>query len=100
MTDVTRGEFDLLHEMVVSNQQRIEGISVLGAVQVQLSEVAKDLLDLKADVNKRFDDHARVHDQDQAQRTAGRRWQVGTLIAVLVLLVSILGLVINMRPVG
>lgn len=97
MTEVTRGEFDLLHEMVVANQQRIEGISVLGAVQVQLTEVAKDLIDLKADVNKRFDAHQLVHEGDQAQRVAARRWQIGTVIAVLALLITIVGLVLH-RP--
>ncbi len=98
--EVTRGEFDMLRQIVTANQTRIEGIGAIGAVQVQLAEVVKDLTELKADVTKRFDDHMRIHQQDQMARVSGRRWQVGTVIAVLVLLVSILGLVINMHPAG
>lgn len=97
---VTRGEFDMLRQIVTGNQARLEGVNAIAVVQTQITEVIKDLTELKADVTKRFDAHMEVHEQDQAARLNGRRWQVGTLIAVLVLLVSILGLVINMRPAG
>ena len=101
----TRGEFELLKQIVTANQARIDSIDNIGTrgvgvVQAQLVEVVKDLADLKADVNKRFDDHQRVHEQDTQERAAGRRWLIGTLIAAVVMLVTILGLAINIASRG
>lgn len=101
----TRGEFELLKQIVTANQTRLDSIDNIGTrgvgvVQAQLVEVVKDLADLKADVNKRFDDHQRVHEQDLRDRVSGRRWLTGTLIAAIVMLVAILGLAINIASNG
>ena len=98
MTEVSRGEFDLLKQIVNSNQMRLEsmdqgGSRGVGVVQAQLTEVARDLAELKAEVDKRFDRHQLVHEQEADQRVAGRRWSVGTVLAILTLLVAILALV-------
>lgn len=100
--EVTRGEFELLRQMVAETRARIEGIDQagtrgVGVVQAQLVEVVKDLADLKADVNHRFDQHAAVHEQDQRDKAAGRRWTITTVIAALVLLVAILGLQVSVH---
>ena len=92
---VTRGEFDLLKQIVASNQARLEGIDQagtrgVGVVQAQLVEVVKDLADLKAEVNSRFDAHARVHDQDTRDRVNSRRWAIGTFLAALAIVVTLL----------
>ena len=92
-TPVTRGEFDLLAQIVSTNQARLDQGGGVGVVQAQLVGVIKDLAELKAEVDKRFDAHQLVHDRDQADRVNGRRWMIGTLIAALVLLVAVLGLV-------
>lgn len=102
--EVTRGEFELLRQMVASNQARLEGIDQSGTkgvavVTAQLTDLAKDVVRLEAEMDKRFNQHEQIHEQDQRDRVAGRRWQIGTVIAALVLLVAILGLVINMHPV-
>ena len=107
MTDnqPTRGEFDLLRQMVTANQTRLDTIDAagtrgVGVVQAQLVEVVKDLTELKADVNKRFDAHQNVHEQDQRDRAAGRRWLIGTLIAAVVMLTAILALAVNIATHG
>jgi hypothetical protein len=92
---VTRGEFELLKQIVQTNQARLEGIDSGGTkgvavVQTQLVDVVKDLAELKAEVDKRFDAHMRDHAEDTKDRTAARRWAVGTFIAALAIVVSLL----------
>ena len=98
MTDdvvVTRGEFELLKQIVASNQARLEGIDSGGTkgvavVQSQLVDVVKDLAELKAEVDKRFDVHMREHVQEAKDRTAARRWAIGSFLAALAIVVSLL----------
>ena len=98
MTDdvvVTRGEFELLKQIVASNQARLEGIDQGGTkgvavVQAQLIEVVKDLTELKAEVNMRFDAHLREHAQETRDRAAARRWAIGSAIAALAVVVTLL----------
>ena len=90
----TRGEFDLLKQIITTAQM---GPSV-AVVQSQLTDLAKDVVRLEAEMDKRFDEHVRVHVQDQRDRLNGRRWMIGTVITVLVLLVAILSLVANTYP--
>ena len=92
-TPVTRGEFDLLTQIVSTNQARLDQGGGVAAVQAQLVGVIKDLAELKAEVDKRFDAHQLVHDRDQADRVNSRRWTMTTVIAALVLLVAVLALV-------
>ena len=97
MTDdaVTRGEFELLRQMVTGNQQRLEGMDSGGTkgvlvVQTQLVDVIKDLAELKAEVDKRFDVHVLVHERDRADRVAARRWVIGTALAALAIVITLL----------
>jgi hypothetical protein len=92
---VTRGEFDLLKSMVESNRARLEGIDQSGTkgvavVQTQLNEVVRDLVELKAEVDKRFDAHIRQHAQEARDRVTGRRWLIGTSLAALAIVVTLL----------
>jgi hypothetical protein len=94
---VSRGEFELLKTIVAAAGRRLDQIDSAGTrgvavVQAQLVDVVKDLAELKADVDRRFDAHSRMHAQEAGERLAGRRWAVGTAIAALVLLVAILAL--------
>lgn len=122
MTDQpTRGEFDMLRQMVGTTQTRLETIDGTGTkgvavVQAQLVDVVKDLADLKGEVNSRFAEvglrfdgmkadvdgqftaHRRVHEQEARDRITGRRWLVGiglaglaSMSAVITLLVDVLG---------
>ena len=98
MTDdvvVTRGEFELLKQIVASNQARLEGIDSGGTkgvavVQSQLTDVVKDLAELKGEVDKRFDAHMREHALEAQARIAARRWAIGTAIAGLAIIVTLL----------
>lgn len=87
---VTRGEFDLLKQIVADNQMRLlsideHGTRGVGIVQVQLNEVIKDLADLKLS-----------HEQEkQARRTTGK-WLVGTIIAFMVMAATVLGTVVQL----
>lgn len=92
---VTRGEFDLLKQIVASNQARLEGMDQAGTkgvavVQTQLNEVVRDLVELKAEVDKRFDSHQRQHTLEARDRVNGRRWAVGTFLAALAIVVTLL----------
>lgn len=96
-----RGEFDLLRQIVATIQIRVDAIDVGGTkgvavVQAQLTDLAKDVVRLEADLDKRFDEHVRVHVQDQRDRVSGRRWMLGTVVAALTVLVAILGLTLNL----
>lgn len=101
MTDQpTRGEFDLLKQMVVTGQTRLDNIDDHGTrgvtgLQAQMTEVVKDLAELKADVNARFEAHTRQHDQDRRERVTGRRWLIGTGIAGLMAMSAVAGLLVE-----
>lgn len=84
MTEVTRGEFEMLRQLAADNARRLEAIDVsgtrgVGVVQVQLTDLAKDLASLAS----RMDHHDKEHMQDQRDRAAGRRWMAGTVIGFL-----------------
>lgn len=77
MTDgeVTRGEFDMLKQMV--NEQGIRLTSIdehgtrgVGVIQVQLTELIKDLAELKTEFKS-----------EQRNRITGRRWVLGMAAA-------------------
>lgn len=77
----SRREVDLLRE----DLHRIDahGSRGVGVLQNQLTELVKDLTEMKADLSTRFEAHQRVHDQDHADRISGRRWLITTGIAGL-----------------
>jgi hypothetical protein len=97
---VSRGEFDLLKQIVAANQTRLENIDSEGTrgvavVQSQMIQVVKDLAELKADVDKRFDAHRAEHEREADERSVARRYAVTTALVVIGLLVSILALVLR-----
>lgn len=81
---VTRGEFDLLKQIVADNQQRLlsideHGTRGVGIVQVQLNEVIKDLAELKLS-----------HEQEKASRRATGKWLIGTVIAFMAMAAAVI----------
>lgn len=88
MTEVSRGEFDLLKQMVSDQGGRLtaiddHGTRGVGTVQVQLVDLTKDVVELKTDMNARFAAHEQVHEREAQQRRADRRWRIGMAIAAL-----------------
>lgn len=94
MAEVTEREFDLLRESVQQANNRIDRLdnpaAPMAALQVQFSELVKDVGDLKLD----FAGHVKQHKDEEVERKAGRRWLIGTAIAVVVALCAILTLLI------
>jgi hypothetical protein len=100
MAGVTRGEFDLLKDMVTATNARVENIDSYGTrgvavVQTQLTEVVKDLSELKADVNSRFAAHEKQHELEKSERRSSRRWAIGTSIGFGAALAAILATVLD-----
>jgi hypothetical protein len=92
---VTRGEFELLRQMVTTNETRLASIDQggtrgVGIVQSQLTDVVKDLVELKADINARFDAHMKTHEQDERDRVTARRYTLTTIIAAMAVIVGLL----------
>lgn len=110
--DVTRGEFDMLRQMVGTNQNRLDSIDQNGtrgvqAITVQIVDLVKDLTELRSemslgvsglrtDMDKRFDDHDALHKQEKKDRQSSRRWMIGTAIAFMAVLVAVLALVLQL----
>lgn len=97
---VSRGEFDMLRQLVAGNQARLENIDDhgtrgVGAVQVQVTEIVKDVAALQAELGTRFETHDRQHLQDHKDRIAGRRWLIGTGIAGVATMAGVISLLIE-----
>lgn len=52
------------------------GTRGVGAVQAQLTEVVRDVSELKSDVISRFAAHTADHVQEKRDRAAARRWLI------------------------
>jgi hypothetical protein len=96
---VSREEFAMLRDQVNAVDAGTRG---MGAVAVQLTEVIKDVsdvrLELRQDVRELRDDlagHRREHETEERARVAGRRWMIATVVAALVAIEAPLGYVIT-----
>ena len=89
----SRREVDQLREEL----HRIDDHGTRGvtAMQVQVTDLIKDVLDLKSEMNNRFQKHQQQHEVAERERRAGRRWLLSTVIAALVVLVAILTLLLQ-----
>lgn len=115
MSEITRGEFDLLKGMVERNASRTDdldnhGTRGVGVIQSQLTDVIKDLAEVKAETKAeladtksevstlrtemegRFDKHAKQHEDEVKARITARRWLIGIGIAGLASLAAVGGL--------
>ena len=77
----SRREFDQLVTRV--NLIDEHGTRGVGVIQVQLTEVVKDVAKLESEMTTRFTEHQRQHDTEQANRAANRRWAIGLAVALL-----------------
>lgn len=85
---ITRGEFDLLRQIVQQNASRLETIDNLGTrgvgtLQSQLSDLVKDVLELKTDMNVKFTEHDKLHKTEKRERVNNRRWLIGTALLMI-----------------
>ena len=77
---VGRDEFNMLRSMVEANGRTLASA---GGISVQLTEVIKDVADVKNDLASFRRDHEDQHRREYQARTTSRRWMIATLIAAL-----------------
>lgn len=92
-TPATQREVDILREEL--HRLDDHGSRGVGAIQAQLTDVVRDIIELKTEMNGRFEAHQRVHDQDHRERVQGRRWLIGTGIAGLVAMAAAITLLLD-----
>jgi len=97
--DVTRGEFDMLKEKTGSMERRIESIDNhgtrgVGALQIQVVEVLKDIAEIKVQFTSYLSEHVRTHREEKDQRLTERHWLIGIGIAGVSALAAILAVVV------
>lgn len=91
----TRRELDQLRaDLIRMDEHGTRGVLTLTE---RVTDLIADVLQLRSDLDKRFEAHQRVHDQAERDRRAGRRWIVTTVIAALVCLIAILGLLLQLE---
>lgn len=78
---VTQREFDQLRSELIRIDDH--GTRGIGTIQAQLTEVVKDVTELKGEVNSRFAEHQRQHERELADRAVNRRWGIGVAVAML-----------------
>lgn len=95
MTDAaaSQREVDILRERVEAIDAH--GTRGIGAIQLQVTELIKDVTELRADTRTWQEGHGRQHAADQRDRVTGRRWLIGTAIAGIVAMAAILGLLLD-----
>jgi hypothetical protein len=105
--DPSRGEFELLRDMVKQDHARVENIDINGTrgvsgLQAQVAEVMRDGVEVKngveglrREMNEKFREHDQQHKDSETARIIGRRWLVGASIAMLAMLLSMGGLIID-----
>ncbi len=77
----TRRELDLLRADLVRLDEY--GGRGFGQIQSQLTDVIKDVVELKSELTSRFAEHSRLHERDEDQRTSARRWSLAFAVTVI-----------------
>jgi hypothetical protein len=90
---MNRREFDRLASRLDQIDQ--VGTRGVGALQVQVTDLAKDVAELKGESRAWQTTHESQHQADAAERLQGRRWLVTTGIAGLVAMMTAIGLLID-----
>lgn len=96
MSEVTRGEFDMLRDAVTTNARRIDAIDDHGtrgvvALQAQMLDLVKDVGKLEISL----ENHEKSHVEERKERQRSRRWMIGTAIAGLASMSAVIGLLIE-----
>lgn len=89
----SRREVDQLREEL--HRLDDHGSRGVGTLQTQVTELVKDVTELRAEVSGRFTDHLRLHNQEQRDRVSARRWLIGTGIAGLASIAAVIALLVQ-----
>lgn len=97
--EITRGEFEMLRQIVNANQARLEAIDLsgtrgVGALTSRVDDLVKNMAEFKLEVSNDFRDHRTQHETEENRRIAGRRWAVTTAVAICALLLGLYPLAI------
>lgn len=89
---VSRREFDTLARQV----ERIDehGSRGVGILQQQITDLIKDVLEIKADTSRQLREHEQAHERERRERTSSRRWAAGTAVGLLAALAGLYPLII------
>jgi hypothetical protein len=84
-------------DMVRTRLEQIDvsGTRGVGVLQVQMTELVKDIGDLRAETRAWQVAHDREHEQERADRQAGRRWVVGAALAGFTAMIGALALLVD-----
>lgn len=74
------------------DQHGTRGVAV---IQEQVTEVIRDLTSLKIENDIWQKGHTSEHNQERKDRISGRRWTIGTVIAGLAGLATVIGLLVD-----
>jgi hypothetical protein len=103
----SRGEFELLRQMVTQNHAWLEnmdnhGTRGIGALQQQVGDVKNDITEIKLgqaalrnDVDEKFERHSKQHETAERSRTIGKRYVVTTALAFGLLLCAMAAAIID-----
>jgi hypothetical protein len=90
---VWRRDFDRLSARVDAiDREGSRGVAVL---QTQMTDLAKDVAELKGEASSWQATHERAHQAEARDRISGRRWLVTTGIAGLAAMATAIGLLID-----
>ncbi len=90
---VTLREMDVLRDEV--HRLDDHGSRGVGAIQVQLVDLVKDVVEMKVEMNTKFGLVDDRFEKQRMERIVGRRWLIGTSFIAISVLVTILGLLIG-----
>lgn len=84
--EITRGEFNLLKDLVQRNQDQLQsmdrdGTRGFGVLQNQIIDLLKDLTELKISLDLFRTTHLAQHEKEVKDRQSGRHWLIGMGIA-------------------
>ena len=77
------------------DQMDQHGTRGVTAIQVQITDLVKDLAELKGETRAWQEAHSAAHAQEARDRVMGRRWLIGTGIAGIVAMATAVGLLID-----
>ncbi len=95
MTDVTRGEFEMLKSTVDRNMSRLDSIDDHGTRGVAVLQ--NQMLDLVKDIGRvetSLLHHEQAHKDEKVVRDRNRKWFISTTIAGVLMLCAILTLLV------
>ena len=91
----TRRELDQVRDEMRVMRADTTTIAVLAQ---QITQLTANLLDFKVAVNTRFDSHDKLHATAERDRTASRRWLIGTCVTAICAMIGLYGWIALFLP--